>query len=316
MTCAVFRDFRWLLWFSLLALASIPASAADIRLFKANPEEILKPYTFPGSIVVIEGSIQDGDYDAFLKIAKEGQGKVSTVYIFSAGGDFYEAMKIGRAIRALELTSNVPVMSQDGLPVCDDGGFGMHPMPNDLRNCTAASAAFFIHIGGVWRGGNYLVVHRPYFGKGKFGNLPQAKAMKAFDELQESAKTYMSEMGVPKHIQDDVSGTPSDKGLILDKKTIKTYFLGAIPYQHEWMLNRCTQLTGDEVERLKTYKPIVKANGTEWPRALGSSDTQDYLFIIKKQAGWYSCAAAMRKQAISEAYQKFFASKSVRENTK
>ena len=36
-----------------------------------------------------------------------------------------------------------------------------------------------------------------YFEKGYFGNLTEAEAKKAFDTLQDSAREYMLEMGVP-----------------------------------------------------------------------------------------------------------------------
>ena len=215
----------WRLCLSVLSLASLAASAADVRTFAPN----ITPSSSDLRLVVIEGQIQHGDYEKFLKIVKESGGKAIAVYIFSAGGDFQEAMRIGKAVRALELSSHVPMKDRNGQPDCDDGGYGMTPKPTDPINCTAASAGFFIHIGGVWRGGNYLLVHRPYFEKGKFGTLPQEKAMKAFDALQEIAKTYMADMGVPKHIQDAVLGTSSDKGLPLMKKLSRPTSGGLFP---------------------------------------------------------------------------------------
>ena len=130
--------------------------------------------------------------------------------------------------------------------------------------------------------------------------------MKAFDSLQTLAKTYMADMGVPKHIQDAVLGTPSDKGLLIDEKTIKTYFWGAIPYRHEWMLNRCSQLTGYENERLKNFDQLIEQYGKEWPGLLGSAETQKFLFLSKKRLERASCVAATEAQAQAEAYQKFF----------
>ncbi|MCB1961095.1 MAG: hypothetical protein KDE68_11340 [Rhodocyclaceae bacterium] len=144
------------------------ASAADIRPFISGSGSY--------RAIVIEGNIEPGDFETFVRIAKENQGKVSDVYIFSPGGDFYEAMKIGRAMRALELSSQAPMRGPAGRPVCEDDGFG--PKPKDPNNCTCASAGFFIHIGAIHRGGTYLAVHRPYFAKGKFGDLSQVDAQK------------------------------------------------------------------------------------------------------------------------------------------
>jgi hypothetical protein len=42
----------------------------------------------------------------------------------------------------------------------------------------------------------------------------------------------MAEMGVPKHVQEDVLGTPSERTLLLDEQTIETFFSGGLPYLH------------------------------------------------------------------------------------
>jgi hypothetical protein len=112
------------------------ASAADIRPFISDSGSY--------RAIVIEGNIEPGDFETFVRIAKENQGKVSGVYIFSPGGDFYEAMKIGRAMRALELSSQVPMRGPAGRPVCENDGFG--PKPKSPNNCTCASAGFFITL--------------------------------------------------------------------------------------------------------------------------------------------------------------------------
>jgi hypothetical protein len=128
------------------------AMAADIRPFI--------PGTGSYRAIVIEGPIVSGDFDTFVRIVRENEGQVSGVFCFSPGGNFYEAMKIGRAMRKLELSSQAPMRDQAGHPSCS-GDFG--PKPYDQRNCTCASAGFFIHIGGIHRGGTFLAVHRPYF---------------------------------------------------------------------------------------------------------------------------------------------------------
>ncbi len=200
--------------------------------------------------IVIEGEILPGDFDTFIRIIQENQGKVSGITIFSPGGDFYEAMKVGRAMRALELGSTVPVRDQSGRPTCWNS---FDIQPHDPKNCTCGSAAFFIHIGSVYRAGTFLAVHRPYFDKKQFGKLSEADAKKAFDKLQESARNYMQEMGVPQHIQEEVLATPSDRALILDDKTVKAYFLAALPYRQEWVRSRCASLSDSQRRTFETY---------------------------------------------------------------
>ena len=272
------------------------ANAADIR-----------PFIFGSGLyreIIIEGVVEPGDFEKFIRIAKENQGRVSGIYIFSPGGDFYEAMKIGRAIRALELRSQAPMRGPTGSAVCLSGS--SDPKPKDPNNCTCASAAFFIHIGAIERGGTYLAVHRPYFAKGKFGDLSQSDAQKVFDALQESARAYMLEMGVPNHIQEDVLGTPSERVLVLDEKTVKTYFLGALPYRHEWKKNRCSRLSELETQRVEDYsRRILRArsvNATD----LSSLEWNDLGALQKKQTEEMHCNIEIENQSRNDAYARYF----------
>lgn len=256
--------------------------------------------------VVIEGQIEEGDYDTFIKIVQENQAKINGIYLFTPGGDFVEGMKIGRAVRALELSSQAPMMDSNGNPVCDTG-FG--PKPKAPENCTCASAGFFIHIGAIHRGGTYLAVHRPYFSKGKFGDLPQDEAMKAFDALQNSARDYMEEMGVPKHIQEDVLGTPSDKVLLLDDKTIKTYFWQELPYRHEWVRNRCSIMTSSDEARFDLYAKRLIATKNPREAGLSKSEWSDLEDLNKKKGQEQDCAVKINNQSRIEAYANFFKTK-------
>lgn len=284
---------------SALAGFSVGAMAADIRPFIHGTGSYRE--------IVIEGNIEPGDFETFVRIVRENQGQVSAVRIFSPGGDFYEAMKIGRAMRALELGSMVPMRDPSGRPSCSDGGFG--PKPNDPKNCTCASACFFIHIGGIHRGGTFLAVHRPYFGKGKFGKLSQADAKKAFDALQDSARDYMQEMGVPKHIQEDVLGTPSERALILDEKTVKTYFWLELPYRHEWTKNRCSRLSESEAGRVESYsRRLLRARNAS-DADLSKSEWADLGDLQKKQKEELDCAVSISEKSRADAYEKYFGGK-------
>jgi len=275
-----------------------PAKAADIRPFISGSGSF--------RAIVIEGNIEPGDFETFVRIVKENQGKISGVHIFSPGGDFYEAMKIGRAMRALELSSQVPMRSQSGQPSCDDL---LGIKPNDLKNCTCASAGFFIHIGAIHRGGTYLAVHRPYFAKGKYGELSQADAQKAFDLLQDSARAYMQEMGVPKHIQEDVLGTPSDRALVLDDKTVKTYFWLELPYRHEWKKNRCSKLSASEAQRAEDYSRRLLSARSASDADLSKAEWNDLTSLQKKQDEERRCSIAIEELSRLEAYARYFGAK-------
>jgi len=296
---------RWLYTLAL-ALSSFGAVAADIR------PHISKSGSYRA--IVIEGEIKSGDFEIFIQIVKENQGKVSGVYIFSPGGDFYEAMKIGRAMRALELSSHVPMRNPSGHPSCRDDRFGVTPSPKNPKNCTCASAGFFIHIGGIHRGGTYLAVHRPFFEKGKFGSLSQAEAKKEFEKLQQSSRAYMKEMGVPRHIQEDVLGTPSDKILVLDEKTVKTHFWLELPYRHEWIKNRCSILSGKEKQQLEIYSNRLRVNRLRAASSLSdlgfsSEEWADMEALRAKEDKERDCAIKTNAQSRITAYEKYFRTK-------
>lgn len=290
-----------LLWSNI---QSHDAMAADVRPFISGIGAF--------RAVVIEGIIEPGDFDAFLRIVRENQGRVSGVYIFSPGGDFYEAMKIGRAMRALDLHSRVPIRDRSGHPSCDSSELFRGPEPKDPRNCTCASAGFFIHIGGVSRSGMFMAVHRPYFEKGRFGALSQGDAQKAFDDLQNSARDYMQEMGVPKHVQEDVLGTPSDSALVLDEKTVRTYFFGALPYKHEWTINKCSKVSDAELKRADEYaRRFGRAvNAQDVSKIdLSKAELDDWNAITKKQGEERKCATEIGEQSRPEAYARYFGTK-------
>lgn len=270
--------------------ASPHAVAADFRINISSGYRDL----------VIEGAIEGGDYERFTKIAKENQGQLAGIYILSPGGDFLEAMKIGRAVRALELSSMVPMRSPTGRPVCDDDAAHR---PRDPANCSAASAGFFVHIGAVHRGGTFLAVHRPYFAREQFANLSEPQAQAAFERLQREAKSYMTEMGVPPHVQEDVLGTPSDKALVLDERTVKTYFWGEPPYRHEWRMAKCARLSPDEARRLDS----IGARLLSTPNARVNADEQSELTPLQAKRDLESeCHVALIRESRLAAYEKFF----------
>lgn len=275
------------------------AAAADIY-----------PYNYDnGSLrsVVIEGRIEQGDFEKFIRIVREGQGQIWGIALFSPGGDFEEAIKIGRALRALDLNSLVPSRDDRGAPLC--GFSDVMPKPKDPKNCVAASAAFFIHIGAMSRNGLHLIVHRPYYGSKAFGQLSEQDAKKAFDVLQENSRAYMEQMGVPKRVQEDVLGTASDNGLVLDETTVRTYFLGDLPYYHEWMRNKCSKLDDEEQPRLTEYRNRYLRNRDMSKLVLNADEYRDLKKLKAKEKQESDCQIAASKERRLAAYERYFGAK-------
>ena len=270
---------------SIIAVTAVCApQAAELRLTVAGSYRNLD----------IEGVIEPGDYERFLSIARESQGKLSGVSLYSPGGDFLEAIKIGRALRALEISSQVPMRGRDGRAVCEESSISSVRNP---ENCTAASAAFFIHIGAVHRGGTYLAVHRPYFDPSRFRNLSQAEAQVAYTQLLSAAKDYMDEMAIPRHVQEEVLNTPSDKAVLLDERTIRTHIWGDLPHRYEWRRAKCAKLTAQQAHRYAqlNLKPSLDTQERETWRTLNNSAT------LEQQ-----CEIALIRESREAAYTKFF----------
>ncbi|MFN7904422.1 MAG: hypothetical protein ACK5P5_04505 [Pseudobdellovibrionaceae bacterium] len=281
--------FTSLCCYFLFTYCSMNAYAADIWIWGESSYKA----------IVLEGEIVSGDFKKFENQIRENQGRIGVVYIFSSGGDFEEAMKIGRAMRLLELSSMVPMKGKDESPICNGENFT--PDPKRKENCICASACFFIHIGGQHRGGNFLAVHRPYFSKGKFGQLSESESRKKFEQLQATAKDYMKEMGVPQSTIEDVVGTPSDKALILDEKTIKIYFWGSRPARHEWLLNKCSELGGYEKNELE-----VLSDKMSRAIELSADDINKYKKLDEKRSRSLNCTVEATKKLRLDAYKKYF----------
>ena len=292
MQLTITAGLRAFMAFSLAMFFCLGTHAAEMRLLVRDDYRSL----------IIEGPIESGDYEHFLKVVKENQGKLTDVYLLSPGGDFVEAMKIGRAMRALALGSVVPGRNSDGQPVCSGLMYdSIGDVPRNPANCTAASAAFFIHVGAVERSGMYLLVHRPSFVPEQYAKLTESQAKAAFDALQHDARAYMTEMGVPPQVQDDVMGTPPDKGFVLDERTVRDYFVGLIPYQQEWRHAKCAQLSSVETQRLDALGAKMLSAGT-----LTSEEWAEYNPMKEKRATEFKCENALRVQSRMDAYEKFF----------
>jgi hypothetical protein len=229
----------------------------DMLQKEANGAEIYSMGTTLRT-VVIEGTIERGDCEIFRNIAKSHFPNITKVVICSSGGDFYESMKIGRLIRQLELETSIP--DSDGVVNFLMKKFGHLQDPKHL---TCASAAFFIHAGGVIRRGDIIFVHSPYIKREYLSKMSKEDAAKAFSILQKDAADYMNEMGVPKPFQEYVFNTPSDTVKQIPKEDINILFSGFMQKYREWIASKVDDLTQDEKQKLKTLRANRQRTVTE-----------------------------------------------------
>lgn len=275
----------------LFSLAPFQAIAADLRIFTESNY----------ASITIEGEIEEGDYERFLELVEQAQGKVSGVVIYSPGGDLIEAMKIGRAMRKLELSSMVPIQDANSGPNCPDDFF---QPPRDPTNCTAASAAFFIHVGGIFRGGTYLAVHRPIFDPKSFGSLTESEAEEQYGNLTRLSQAYLEEMGVPNAVIDEVMNTPSDKIRVLSEDVVRTHFWGYSPARGEWIRAKCNTFTSHEEAELSQLSKKLLSQGAE----ISDRDFSRHQVLDEKREGDKKCELKVAEDLRKAAFEDFFGS--------
>lgn len=289
-----------LLLISIFLCLSSVGYAADIRIWEGQETSDKKtPY------IVIEGEIVAGDYDRFIKIVRELGGSAQTVLLRTPGGDFLEAMKIGRAMRALKLGSSVPsILLENGSPSCSDKneefrGYGEHL--NNTNNCTCLSSCFFIHIGAIARYGNYIGVHRPIFEKEKFAGLSEKEAADKYTKLQIETRVYMQEMGVPEDIQATLMDTPSGAIYMLPLEKILKHFSGYLPAHHEWLGAKCgDELTEEEMTKMFSFEEQVKN------KTIDRKNMDEYKLIIVRATNMTSCKFKAEKEMREKSFSEFF----------
>jgi hypothetical protein len=224
------RSFGWVLLISCLFGVQTNLSAAIIKaLPSAGGYDKLD--------IVIEGEIVKGDYEKFVNLVKQIEGYVDEVDIFTPGGDFFEAIKIGKAMRRLRMRVQAPLSgSCEGAnlkTLLKDGYL------TDQNNCTCTSAGFFIFVGGVYRYGQEIYIHRPYLTQKMLASLEGKDAALVADQLKSVSRIYLKEMDVPQNLIDHLWSTPANTVFRLPDDDSKTYFSGWIPEYEDWSNAKC-----------------------------------------------------------------------------
>ena len=192
--------------------------------------------------IVIEGPIEAGDYESFIDAVKGANGYVEEVLLYTPGGDFFEAMKIGRAMRGLRLHARAPLAREcengDGLRSLLEEGYLKDP-----TNCLCASAGFFILAGAAYRSGSAIYVHRPTVIPEILAGLGGTQASVLAGQLRTEAEAYLTEMGVPQSVIDFTWSVPGNDVAPLPREARETYFSGFVSEYQDWYNARCTSDT-------------------------------------------------------------------------
>lgn len=238
----------WTVLFAIIMMCSMPSIAADIS--QVGTSRL-------GKGIVIEGPIQRGDYQVFEKTLRRAGPEVSSVALYSPGGDILGAMKIGRLVRRFLLaTSTGYIAGTEDVKVIqcryalEDSVYTERLTEESFLNCGCASACFFIWAAGIERRGNALGIHRPYFEPTYFADLSAREADEKYRELLQQVDVYLVEMDIPKAYYDRMVTLPSQKLEILNNEEVERSLEGDIPSLGEWLASKCGTFTGKEMEQM------------------------------------------------------------------
>ena len=191
------------------------------------------------SYYVIEGEIENGDFDKFEALVRLRGMFVHSVAIGSPGGDMMEAMRIGRLVREMRLSTSSALMMVPGKKT-------KSLFIKDLSNDICASSCFYIFIAGIDRFGHVLGIHRPYLSDEDYKRMNIDDAIEASKFLKTMVKDYFVEMGVSTDYVDRAFSISSNEIEWLKRDEIEKYFFGLIPEIDEWVSARCPKLTEAE----------------------------------------------------------------------
>ncbi len=204
-------------------------------LFQAESAE----FTVGGRTVLIEGEITVGDFEKLRKITDYCPlSLVGTVELASPGGNITEAIKMGRLVRSLRLSTSAPITSVGETETAKS--LARQTGVKDIeRNNTCTSACFFIYVAGVDRMGDTIGIHRPYFDLEVLRKSEGSDVIETSRSVKSIVESYLSEMGVPSKYAELMFDTRKDEIRWLTKDEISQDFFGLIPELQDWVESRC-----------------------------------------------------------------------------
>lgn len=185
-----------------------------------------------GNVIVLQGVIEEGDFEKFLDIVLVGGLHADRIFLASNGGNATEAFKIGRLIRDLGYTTQAPILAGD-TPLCNPS------LGVSSQNCVCYSACSLIYVAGVERQGDYLGVHRVFLNYADSRNLGLADSIELSNRMTQQSATYLLDMDAPISLIEKINSSSSDQLEILEESYIRNNLAGYIPAYEEWLIARC-----------------------------------------------------------------------------
>ncbi len=217
-----------------------------VPIIDSGPSDAWREDSRNSPFVVIRGEIEPGDEEAFLNLIlrRHRLGVAhSAVILDSPGGDLVTAMRIGRMIRELRLSTYI------GWPTAD------------MRNSQCSSACVFIFAGGVkrsWKSGE-VGLHRPRFTGSSYGALSAPHAERAYGKLEKHSRDFMRRMDIPNEIIERIFRTRSSDIDYLTNNEAFFKLRWTAPYFDELLVSRCGALSAEDKQYFALHGRYTEA---------------------------------------------------------
>jgi hypothetical protein len=198
---------------------------------------------------VLEGRIESGDFDKFTDFVLKRDNAVE-IYLASPGGDLGEAIKIGLAIRQLNLSTIVPgkVLTNQSFNLAAT----RHNLKGGKANYLCASACFFIFVAGIHRqaddvGPAILGIHKPILLDNELKTLGNDQSTAAEKRTRMTVENYLRAMDVPAKYVAEMYSVPKGGTKWVRNDEFESDFAGFIPELRNSVNSKC----GPESKDLK-----------------------------------------------------------------
>jgi hypothetical protein len=239
----------------------------------------IRPGPEPAWSAVLEGKIEPGDLDKLRNFVLHQNG-AHLLYLASPGGDLIDAMKVGRFLRALNLSTVIPSKLRDDLR---DAVAAKNNIKDPKSNYMCASACFFIFIAGIHRSQDalhpLLGIHKPYLPDRALKLLSGNEAIATASRTRLEVENYLREMSVPQKYADQMFAISKDEIAWISDEAFDADFSGFIPELKDWVDAKCNKLS--EVER-KVWQEMFRTH-------IEPADEEMRLSLWKKHAARLRC---------------------------
>ena len=208
-------------------------------------------------VLVLEGIIEVGDYDKVRTFLGEkfNFDKINNgVFLASPGGNVIEAIKIGRLIRSLRLSTDAPSGPPNGAPRFGQSLIAANDLVKPQNDNACASACFFIYVAGVYRNLGWagrLGVHRPVLLESNAKELNVEQTVDVTWQVRGRIQKYLEEMNVPGKYVDLMYSVPPNEVRWISQREFDTDIAGFVPDVKTTLRTKCNLQMKASVAELK-----------------------------------------------------------------